>query len=337
MSVEATADAPTILAPVVTGSGAIVVHRQLERHLDGYRVFPYAPRHTFIPPLLWWLARRAPRARIVHALPDHGVFFHRPGVPLVLTFHNLVIDREMRPYSSFAQRLHYATDLRWLIRRAVARAAVLTAVSHDTARRVRRELGVTAPVEVIHNGVDADRFSPRWRRPDGALRVFFAGNLTRRKGVHWLPAIARRLPEGINVYYTQGLRTRSSLPLHPRLHPLGPVPHERMPERYREMDVLLLPTVREGLGLAILEAMASGLPVVTTDASSMPEQIDPGRGGFLCPLGDVDAFAGALVHLAGDPDLRRAMGEHNRARVLADFTEARMVADYRRLFDRLLD
>ena len=58
-----------------------------------------------------------------------------------------------------------------------------------------------------------------------------------------------------------------------------------MPERYGSMDILLMPSVREGFGLSIAEAMACGLPVVATNCSAIPELIDDGKGGFLCPPG----------------------------------------------------
>ena len=77
------------------------------------------------------------------------------------------------------------------------------------------------------------------------------------------------------------------------------------------------------------------LPVVATECSSLPELIDHGKGGFLCPLGDVDAFAQKINHLAESPQLRREMGEYNRARVERMFTLERMVGEYEDLFQEL--
>ncbi|HOH18628.1 MAG TPA: glycosyltransferase family 4 protein, partial [Bacilli bacterium] len=99
---------------------------------------------------------------------------------------------------------------------------------------------------------------------------------------------------------------------------------------------LLFPTVREGFGLAAAEAMACGLPVVATDCSSLPELIDEGNGGFLCPLGDVDAFTYKINLLAENPQLRREMGEYNRAKVEKMFTLERMVNQYKELFEEVL-
>ncbi len=79
------------------------------------------------------------------------------------------------------------------------------------------------------------------------------------------------------------------------------------------------------------------LPVVTTDSSSLPELIDHGKGGFLCPLGNVDAFAEKINYLAESPQLRREMGEYNRAKVERMFTLERMVREYVELFKEVLE
>ena len=82
--------------------------------------------------------------------------------------------------------------------------------------------------------------------------------------------------------------------------------------------------------------MACGLPVVASDCSSIPELVDPGKGGFLCPVGDVDAFAKKINILADSPRLRKEMGEYNRAKVEKMFTLERMVNEYKDLFEEVL-
>jgi glycosyltransferase involved in cell wall biosynthesis len=109
-----------------------------------------------------------------------------------------------------------------------------------------------------------------------------------------------------------------------------------MPGLYRRMDVLLAPTVREGLSLAVAEAMACGLPVVASNCSSLPEMVVEGEGGYLCAPGDPRAFAEALAAFALDADLCSRMGAFNRARAVSLFSHARMVAEYRELFGKVL-
>lgn len=326
-----------IFSPMAKGSGAYVVHQHLERNLKEYCLIGYNPYWTLIPLALPVFAPLK-GAKLVHTTPDHAIFFYRKSIPLILTFHNYVLDRWMQQYSSWSQRIHYTTDLCWWTKRAIKKAHTLTAASHFTARLSKHNLNISKPIRVIYNGVDVNSFTPSRYRPSTSreIRVFFSGNLTRRKGAQWLPSIARRLGKNIRIYYTQGLRSRSGSISSPLLCPVGPVPFEDMPDRYRQMDLLLIPTVREGFSLAVLEAMACGLPVVASDCSSLPEQIDEGKGGFLCPIGDVEAFAERINLLADSPKLRRKMGDYNRAKVEKMFSLDRMVTEYQNLFEEVL-
>ncbi|WP_028490503.1 glycosyltransferase family 4 protein [Thiothrix lacustris] len=322
------------LSPVPRGNGAFVVHSQLAQHLPNYHVLPYSPKRSFFPPSYYPLGRKRP-ANIIHAVPDSAIFHARANTPLVLTLHGYAIDKALYPYSSWLQNLHGRLDLRWLHQMAVKRADVITAVSHFTANLAKADLGIEKPIKVIYNGVDEQRFIPNKRGADKEIRVLFSGNLTRRKGAHWLLPIIQRLDERIVIYYTSGLRETSELVAHPRLRPLGRIAHEKMPEIYQQMDILLFPTVREGFGLAAAEAMACGLPVVATNGSSLPEVVTHEQGGLLCPLGDVEAFASAIQALAEDSNLRQRMGAFNRAEVEQRFTLQQMVTQYHALFDTL--
>jgi glycosyltransferase involved in cell wall biosynthesis len=103
------------------------------------------------------------------------------------------------------------------------------------------------------------------------------------------------------------------------------------------MDILLMPTVREGFGLSVAEAMATALPVVASDCSSIPELVDNGEGGYLCPVGDVGAFAEKINFLAANPSLRKEMGEYNRDKAVRMFRLDQMVEGYKQLFEEVLD
>jgi len=319
------------------GSGAYVLHKTVEAHICDYQVRGYHRYLTLFPFILPALVS-VQGARLIHSTPDYGIFFYRKSVPLVLTFHNYVLDGSMRIYNSLLQNIHYATDLRLWTMLALRKCHTITAVSHFTAQQVQKDLGTTRPIRVIYNGVDVERFYPA---PSSTcsrkeIRVFFSGNLTRRKGAHWLPSIAKRLRKNIRILHTQGLRTCSVLRSEPPLRCIGSVPFNDMPALYQQMDILLMPTVREGLSLAVLEAMACGLPIVASRCSSLPEQIDEGKGGFLCPVGDADAFAEKINILAESPKLRRDMGEYNRAKVEKIFTLKRMISEYEELFESII-
>lgn len=324
-----------IVSPIPHGSGAFVVHSTLAQHLPDYRVVACSPKRSFFPPAFYPLGRDLP-AKVIHVVPESAIFHRRKGVPLVVTVHGYAIDNFLSPYSSWLQNLHSKTDLRWLYSKAMRRADVITTVSQFTANLLREDLGVMKPIQVIYNGVDEQRFIPSKRIAGKEIKVLFSGNLTQRKGAHWLLPIINRLDERIVIYYTSGLREKSELVVHPRLRPLGRIPHEKMPEVYQDMDILLFPTVREGFGLAAVEAMACGLPVVATNSSALPEVVTDGKGGCLCPVGDVEAFVAAIQALAEDAGLRQRMGAFNRAEVEQRFTLSQMVAEYGFVFDSLI-
>jgi len=326
-----------IISPLATGNGAFVVHKKLEKLISHYRVYPYNPLRTLLPLSLLPIARDI-KPKLIHTTPDYALFHAKKDVPLVLTFHNYVLDAFMQAYSSPLQNLHYQTDLKFFTKKSVDLASSITAVSRYTADLVSKELALKQPIKVIYNGIDEAAFKPVKKVGNRKrIRVLFSGNLTKRKGVQWIVPILNKLNSNIEIVYTAGLRGKGDLGCDSRLVNVGRVEYSDMPQLYRSADMLLSPTVREGLPLAVMEAMACGLSVVATNCSSLPELIDEGKGGFLCGLGDVDDFAAKINLLAENKALCQEMGAYNRAKVEEMFTLNRMVSEYKELFERVLD
>ncbi len=322
-----------VLSPMPTGSGSIVVHRMLERYLPGYRVEPYSPWWTLFPPSLAWFSRQ--NSALIHTGVDYGAFLGRPSRPLVVTFHNYVLDRFMRQFSSRLQWLHYRSDLRFFTKLSLRHADAVTAVSEATACLVREDLGYKGEIIVIPNGIDISMFSPGAAPSGSNFTALFSGNFTRRKGAHLLPEIAARLEKDQTIVCVGAQDDAQSTVRDPHIRFKKRVSHERMPGFYASCDAMLMPTAREGMSLAVLEGMACGLPVVATDCPSMREVIEDGKGGFLCPSGDVAAFAERLQQLAREPRLRAEMGAYNRRRILARHDSLSMVERYLQLFRSL--
>ena len=188
------------------------------------------------------------------------------------------------------------------------------------------------PTWVAHCGVDTDLFSPPSERPvmaSAPLHVLSVGRLSWEKGYEWaLEAIASARAAGTPVVYSiagggpdeSAIRLAvSRLGLDDVVRFLGNLGIGALVGEYRRADVLLHAAVDEAFPLAVLEAMSTGLPVVTTDAGGLPEAIDDGVTGFVVHRRDPDALARKLTTLAADPTLRRRMGEAARARAVDEF------------------
>ena len=106
------------------------------------------------------------------------------------------------------------------------------------------------------------------------------------------------------------------------------VRQEELIAAYRSCRLLLFPTRLEGFGYVVAEAMACRKPVVATDCSSIPELIDHMKGGVLCPIDNVGAFADGIRLILANPQLARDMGVYNREKAERVFSIDRMVKQY---------
>jgi len=169
--------------------------------------------------------------------------------------------------------------------------------------------------------------------PDDALLIGSVSRLIEQKGlVYGLRAfveVAGEFPAAHYVLAGAGpLRdalegTARDLGAGGRVHFLGW--RDDAPAIFAALDLLLAPSLWEGFGLVFLEAMALGVPVISTRVIAIPEVIADGETGWLVPPGNVEALAGALRAALSDPDERRRRGEAGRARLEAQFTVDAMV------------
>ncbi len=325
-----------VYSPMATGNGAYVVHSMLNNAMPNYHLQGYNPYLTLAPFLLPCIPLKNEKPDIIHSTPDYAFFFKQKKIPLIITFHNYVLDSGMKVFSSFLQRIHYSTDLKYFTLKALEHASIVTSVSKYTASLVKKDLDFDGDIKVIYNGIDTKSFAPKTKKTEKKIKILFSGNLTRRKGAHLITSIANRLDKNIVIQYTKGLRTKASLPDAPNLENIGSVPYHLIPEVYKQADILLFPTFREGFGLAAAEAMACGLPVVATNCSSLPELIIDGKGGYLCEFENVDEFAGKINELANSPKKRKEMGEFNRERVVENFSLGKMIEEYKNLFKSIV-
>jgi glycosyltransferase involved in cell wall biosynthesis len=172
---------------------------------------------------------------------------------------------------------------------------------------------------VVPSGAAIDAFTPAARPGQGPeLRLVFAGHFGVRKGAWYLLEAMRLLSDDRRITLTivgkRSVPDRYLEPVGERLQARPHVPRGTMADVYRAADVFVLPSLFEGSAIAIYEAMACGLPVITTaNAGSV---VRDGVDGFIVPIRDAAAIADRIRQLADDPERRIAMGASARQRAL---------------------
>jgi glycosyltransferase involved in cell wall biosynthesis len=170
-------------------------------------------------------------------------------------------------------------------------------------------------LKVVPYGVDLTRFSATGRNttPD-VFAVLYVGRISFRKGVGFLLKAYEKFRKTDSTLTLVGsiVGDRSCLGRYESFVTCSPhVPQTRLPDAYRTSDVFVFPSLYEGMGLVVLEAMACGCPVIVSDHGPS-EVVRDGIDGFVVPAGNSDAIANALEKLYRDPDLRRRMSRSAR-------------------------
>jgi glycosyltransferase involved in cell wall biosynthesis len=238
-------------------------------------------------------AARAVDADLLHAhwLPS-GWVAARTGHPFVLQV--------------WGTDLEVAQRVPRIARRILRRARLVIAASTELAEAARR-LGAEE-VRVIPSGVELPAQVGEEAEPP---EVLYAGRLSEEKGVLELAAAA----DGMRLVVAGDGPLRSRVP-----GARGFVPHDELQELYARAAVVACPSRREGFGVACLEAMAHGRPVVAGDVGGLRDLVVDAETGYLVPPRDVDALRRALERLLADPELRRRLGAAGRERARQHFS-----------------
>lgn len=229
------------------------------------------------------------------------------------------------------------------IRKVLSRANTLIVVSRSWERYFE-ENGIAKRIRVLYNPVACPESVPEPGTRKKA--VLFLGELGARKGTYDVLTAAKRLfadhPD-TELWFAgngdlDGVERRvEEERWENRVRVLGWVVGEEKDRLLREASVFLLPSYNEGLPLAMLEAMAHGMPVVVSDVGGIPEAVQDGEDGFLIKAGDVDAIVDRVGRLLGDPDLAHGMGLNARERVSRQFEVRHILEELYSIYDELLD
>jgi N-acetyl-alpha-D-glucosaminyl L-malate synthase BshA len=224
-------------------------------------------------------------------------------------------------------------------RLGITRGDAVTAVSDALRRRTLAWFGISTPIEVVPNFVDTARFVPV-ARPGGSERIVVHVSNFRP---------VKRSADAVRAFYLLRRRTRARLWMvgsGPEAEPARELARKlgvsgdvdwlgedrAIQEILPRADALLSTSEFEGFGLAALEAMACGVPVVATDSGGIAELVEPGVTGHLVPVGDPASLAERLVDVFEAP----AMGEAARQRAVDHFDTAKVVPMYEALYEGVI-
>jgi glycosyltransferase involved in cell wall biosynthesis len=293
--------------------------------------------------------RKLIRTEQIDILHSHGykadiygyLATRRLRIPIIATRHN---QRGLR--HTLAIRLYEFLDILFL-RRFNAVAAVSDLIAEELLRA-----GV-APrkVTVIGNGIDVSRFvgaSPTLSEElnkEQRLLIGTAGRLIPQKGIEYFLMAAS---EVLTTFPTLLFGIVGEGPHRPALErsmkDLGiernvvfTGPRSDMPNIYASFDVFVLPSLEEGMPMTVLEALASGLPVIATKVGAVEKLVFPNQTGILVQPGEAAGLAAALISLIGNPELRVRLGQNGRSLVQNEHSSSVMSQRYLRLYQELLN
>lgn len=304
---------------------------------------------------------------IVHSnaghMPDLFINPLKLKVPIVTTIHStltgqleainkvkskfsqLEFSEQMTLLSSLflkhSEKMYYTNSIRYYI-----------AVSKWSKKQVMIEKYLKSDVvKVIYNGVDPVKFNPRKKTEAKKYfpklteikgpKILYLSRFVEKKGITYLlkaiPSILRK-QDAHFIFAGPGKRPdfeRYGIPQESYTF-LGYVDHELTPFLYVLSDIFVLPSLYENFPISILEAMASGAPVISTAVGGIPEMITSGYNGILLPPKDSDSLANALVTLIEDHNLMKKMARNARKTVLRKFTWKKTAELTKRYYEDIL-
>lgn len=326
------------LPAIRAASGADVFTLRLAlalQHHGMVAAITWFTRYDELVPLRLMHASAPPGTDIVIANSWVGHAFKRPELPMIAVVHHAGFAPDLLRYKGWLRKQYHRCFAQPREARTLQSADIVVAVSDYVAESVRRQYGIDG-IEVIHNWVDSEKFSPgESSGSEGQpFRLLFVGKPTQLKGADLLGPVMRELGAGFELAMTADEGACGKLDLPPFVRFLGRLNEAEMIGAYRQCDALICPSRSEGFGYAALEAMACGKPVVASDVGGLREVVLDGETGMLCASNNVAQFASACRRLAGNASLCRDMGTRASAHA-AKFSETAAIAAYQALLTKL--
>jgi glycosyltransferase involved in cell wall biosynthesis len=248
--------------------------------------------------------------------------------------------------------------LRFFEESMLHRASRIIAVSQFTKKELTTYYGISeSKIKVIHNGVDTHKFQPASDKrkvkqelglnPDD-IAIVSVGRLYARKGLFTLiksmPAVIKRFPNAKFIISGKGqsdemrklIAYAEKTGVKSNIIFTGYYPDKKLPLLYQAADVFAFSTFYEHHPFAVLEALATGLPVVTTWVGGIPETIQSGRNGFLVEPFNSKQFSNKIVYLLQHPSEAKEMGHLARKTMVDQYDWRMVVRDAMKVYDEAL-
>lgn len=326
---------------VTSKSGNLTVH---------YIPFPLANYPIFVPRCV---TNRIIRREIMKVRPDiiHvqgiGKYYSFPILkecsnPVILTVHG-IIHQESKSWRGLLGKYRGYVG-RHLEKNMLNRAKYLIAVSPYVKRTIAPM--TAGDISVIYNSLDEIFFSIN--KNEVPNRILFVGGIEERKGLHILidaiaaikqtiPAIKLHIVGGIRKasYYNDLLNQIVNLGLQDSIVFKNHLSNSELMQEYSEAALFVLPSKEESLGVVLLEAMATGTPIVASNIGGIPDIIEDGQNGYLVNYGDSQAMASSIIKLLSDDKLRGEMGAKGKE-MAKNYVPHKIAMEHLSLYKRVL-
>ncbi len=317
---------------------------KVKRAITGYHNYPGKASYVY-----WAGKLRAKGCRLIHAhFGIEGITMlplaKRLGIPLVVTLHGFDMSRllKKRGYEKKLRDMFEGSSLVIAVSNKFMEDAISKGCPPD--KIVRHYIGV--PVEEFS-------FHEREKKENSPVNFLQVSNFVEKKGhIYTIKAFANLLREGIQakLMFIGDGETReecenlvSEMGISDKVEFTGKKPMGEIPGYMKQSDVFVHHSITssdgdmEGIPTVIMEAMAVGLPVITTRHSGIPELVVDGESGFMVEERDVASYTKRMIEIAGNYEMRISRGRFNRDRIIEDFNMTKQNQELKSLYNRVLE
>lgn len=342
------------LFPPKTYGGGDLVHRKIYEYLQRQGI---EVEVLYLPELIERLTRREweslKSVKLMKKLPIMFKIFWSIKGKKGLIFEDAYFTRELLLYNIYQKLFlgsniitylhhfdHYRSESPWSFQKIWLKfkESLLFSFADKiivNSRFTRQEilsLGIKdKKIEVVSPGIDCHDFQHFPKAESRTLNLLFVGHYRPRKGIHYLlEAIGKLNYSEIRLhlvgkkedpeYYFYLLDLVKKLNLLDKVIFSERVDHHELCHLYSQADIFVFPSLWEGFGIVLLEAMYYRLPIIASDVSAIPELVKDGENGLLVPPSDPEALAKAICKLIENPSLRKEMGKRGYQRVINSYS-----------------